>query len=522
MFERIRSKILLKIGTLIAIETIFIISSFGVLAYFQSEDSSLGNSINIAGKNRYLTATVLYDAEKYLDSQSPSDLSKLNMAINNLESNILVLKQGGKTSGIEVKPLSPEFSGLWNIINEKGQGFKRFINENIIGSTSQQPRLEIGQEQSIRTALESMALSLVNSSDTFVTNLGQTTHRNSQNLLLLEVALAIVSGIILMSILYLVLKILRPIFSLITATSEAKKGNLDVSVRPKGNDELSTLSESFNSMILSIREHVKKQNQMQNVIQNANEELKTKNRLMDEFINIAAHELRTPIQPILGLAELVRNKVSGEEQEYMEIIMRNARRLQRLTQNILDVTKIESHSLNLDRELFDLNEMISKLVVEYTSRIQRTESREGKVKDVKLIHLSNKEIIEVNADRERLNQVISNLLSNALKFTNEGTISISEQKRTENKDGLQEEEVIIMVNDTGSGIDKEIMAKLFSKFTTKSQQGTGLGLYISKSIVEAHNGKIWAENNSDGKKGATFAFSLPLSKSIYGSNFPNL
>jgi nitrate/nitrite-specific signal transduction histidine kinase len=159
-----------------------------------------------------------------------------------LESNILVLKQGGKTSGIEVKPLSPEFSGLWNIINEKEQSFKRLINENIIGSTNQ-PRLETGQEQSIRTELGSMALSLVSSSDTFVTNLGQTTERNSQNLLLLEVALAVISGIILSLILYLVFKILRPIFSLITATSEAKKGNLNVSVRPKGNDELSALSE---------------------------------------------------------------------------------------------------------------------------------------------------------------------------------------------------------------------------------------------------------------------------------------
>ena len=513
MFERIRSKILLKIGVLIAIETIFIISSFGVLAYFQSEDSSLGNSINIAGKNRYLTATALYEAEKYLDSQSPTHLSKLNLAIDNLESNILILKQGGKTSGIEVKPLSPEFSGLWNIINEKGQSFKRFINEYIIGSTNQ-PRLETRLEQSIRTELGSMALSLVNSSDTFVTNLGQTTEHNSQNLLLLEVALAVISGIILMLILYLVFKILRPIFSLITATSEAKKGNLNVSVRPKGNDELSALSESFNSMIASIGEYVKKQNLMQNEIQKANEELKNKNRLMDEFINIAAHELRTPIQPILGLADHVRSKVNGEEQEYMEVIMRNARRLQRLTQNILDVTKIENHSLNLDRESFDLNDMISKLVVEYTSRIKRTENGKGEGKDVKLIHLRNKEIIVVGADRERLNQVISNLLSNAIKFTKEGTISISEQKRIESKDGVQEEEVIVMVNDTGSGIDKEIMAKLFSKFTTKSQQGTGLGLYISKSIVEAHNGKIWVENNPDGKKGATFAFSLPLSTTI--------
>ena len=144
------------------------------------------------------------------------------------------------------------------------------------------------------------------------------------------------------------------------------------------------------------------------------------------------------------------------------------------------MTKIENHSLNLDRESFDLNDMISQLVVEYTSRIKRTENGNGEGKDVKLIHLRNKEIIVVNADRERLNQVISNLLSNAMKFTKEGTISISEQKRIESKDGVQEEEVIVMVNDTGSGIDKEIMAKLFSKFTTKSQQETGLGLYISK------------------------------------------
>ncbi|HKG88138.1 MAG TPA: HAMP domain-containing protein, partial [Nitrososphaeraceae archaeon] len=266
MFELIRSKILFKIGVLIAIETIFIISSFGVLAYFQSEGSSLGNSINIAGKNRYLTATVLFGAEKYLDSQSPTDLSKLNVTINNLESNILVLKHGGEISGIEVKPLSPEFSGLWNTINEKGQSFKRFIIENIIGSTNQ-PRPQTGEEQSIRAELESMASSLVNSSDAFVTNLGQTTEHNSQNLLLLEVVFAIISVIILVFILYLVLKILRPIFSLITATSEAKKGNLDVSVKPKGNDELSILSGSFNSMIVSIGEHVKKQNLMQNEIQ---------------------------------------------------------------------------------------------------------------------------------------------------------------------------------------------------------------------------------------------------------------
>jgi two-component system sensor histidine kinase VicK len=187
--------------------------------------------------------------------------------------------------------------------------------------------------------------------------------------------------------------------------------------------------------------------------------------------------------------------------------MRNARRLQRLTQNILDVTKIESHSLNLDKELFDLNDLISRIVMEYADRIERTEVG----KDVKLVHMRNKETVIVEADKERLNQVILNLLSNAMKFTKEGTIDITEQKRVENKDGMMKEEAIVMVNDTGSGIDPEIMTKLFSKFTTKSQQGTGLGLYVSKCIIEAHGGKIWAENNSAGKRGAVFAFTLPLS-----------
>jgi signal transduction histidine kinase len=125
------------------------------------------------------------------------------------------------------------------------------------------------------------------------------------------------------------------------------------------------------------------------------------------------HELRTPIQPILGLSGIVHRRVNGEEQEYMDIIMRNARRLQRLTQNILDVTKIESHTLDLDKELFDLSDLISKIVIEYTNRIERT----GVGKDVKLIHLCNKEAIVVEADKERLNQVISNLLNNAIKFT---------------------------------------------------------------------------------------------------------
>ena len=241
----------------------------------------------------------------------------------------------------------------------------------------------------------------------------------------------------------------------------------------------------------------------------ANEQLKVHDKVQNEFINIAAHELRTPIQPILGLSELLRSKLRltgrgggvGEGQEILDIIIRNAKRLQRLAEDILDVTRIESQSLKLIKERFDLNEPISNAVQDYRNQIEKDN------RGIKLLYSPSKQDIIVEADRSRLTQVISNLLSNAVKFTTaEGTISIS----TEKKDN----QVIVSVKDTGSGIDPEILPRLFSKFSTKSFEGTGLGLFISKNIVEAHGGKIWAENNDDddayGQNGATFYFMLPL------------
>ena len=189
----------------------------------------------------------------------------------------------------------------------------------------------------------------------------------------------------------------------------------------------------------------------------------------------------------------------------MEIIRRNARRLQRLTQNILDVTKIESRSLSLNKEPVDLNDMISKIVEDNARHVKGTENGQ----DIKLTHFCSKTLIIVEADRERLIQVISNLLLNAIKFTKEGTISISAQENIESTKNSNIEEVIVTVKDTGSGIDPEIVPNLFSKFTT-SEQGTGLGLFISKNIIEAHGGQIWAKNNPDGERGTTFTFSLPL------------
>ena len=229
-----------------------------------------------------------------------------------------------------------------------------------------------------------------------------------------------------------------------------------------------------------------------------NEELKNHGKLQKEFINIAAHELRTPIQPILSLTEVLRSKIKDTEQLAMlDAAIRNAKRLRRLTENILDITKIEGRSLQLEKEQFNLYDVILNVVQDYKSQQIENPSLDIKV----LSDEPNKEII-IYADKSRIAQVMSNLLSNAIKFTKQGTVLITVEKKKDNK------EVIVTMKDTGLGLDPEILPRLFSKFASKSFQGTGLGLFISKSIVEAHGGKIWAENNSEGN-GATFTFSLP-------------
>ncbi len=229
------------------------------------------------------------------------------------------------------------------------------------------------------------------------------------------------------------------------------------------------------------------------------EKLKEHDKMQKEFINIAAHELRTPTQSILGYAEILEME-SERSRQLANPILRNAIRLQRLTGDILDVTRIESQTLRLNKEEFDLNEVISNVIKDFKSQIDSEK--------IKLVYeYSRVNNIIVNADKNRLNQVISNLISNSIKFSQGewGIISITTKKEQDSKT------VTINVKDTGKGIDPEIIPRLFTKFATKSETGTGLGLFISKSIVEAHGGRIWAENNKDGK-GATFYFTLPVSK----------
>ena len=242
----------------------------------------------------------------------------------------------------------------------------------------------------------------------------------------------------------------------------------------------------------------------------ANEQLKVHEKMQKEFINVASHELRTPIQPILGLSEVLHAKIKDTEQrQLLDTITRNAKRLQRLTDDILDVTKIESQSLKLNKERFNLNDVITNVIDEIiTSREFKNEKNDDDDDNIKLEY-SPKDIF-VEADRVRVTQVISNLLSNAIKFTKKGGGSIS--INTEKEDN----HILVSVKDTGTGIDPEILPQLFSKFVTKSFQGTGLGLFISKGIIEAHGGKIWAVSNNnniitDGEKGATFFFTLPVS-----------
>jgi two-component system, OmpR family, sensor histidine kinase VicK len=252
----------------------------------------------------------------------------------------------------------------------------------------------------------------------------------------------------------------------------------------------------------------------------ANEQFKLSDKMQREFINIAAHELRTPAQSVLGYAELMREDMMDKQdasRESINAIHRNAKRLQRLTNNILDVSRIESQTLNLDKEVFDLNDLLSKIVGDYENRTPK-DDRNLNNKTRCALHLSysrsqnNSSELIVEGDRDRINQAVSNLINNAIEFTSKkgGTISVTAEKRNVSSKDNQAE-VIVNVVDSGEGIHHEIIPRLFTKFASRSNSGTGLGLYISKSIVEAHGGRIWAENNSDGI-GATFSFSLPISQ----------
>jgi two-component system, OmpR family, sensor histidine kinase VicK len=262
-------------------------------------------------------------------------------------------------------------------------------------------------------------------------------------------------------------------------------------------------SDAMVTSYASIFESLWRESELSEEIRRANELLQVNDKLQKEFINIAAHELKTPVQPLLVLAELLDSEVSGREEVSVkkadiELIARNARRLERLTSDILDISRIESSTLKLQKSRVDLDDVMQSVLKDVKNRPQKS-----------TIHYSSKKIIIDSADRDRIVQVIMNLVDNALKFTTANSGEIFIETKTHNG------EAIVSVTDTGPGIDSGIMPRLFTKFASKSENGTGLGLYISKVIVEAHGGKIWANNRNpespvENSRGAIFAFSVPM------------
>jgi signal transduction histidine kinase len=243
--------------------------------------------------------------------------------------------------------------------------------------------------------------------------------------------------------------------------------------------------------------------------------LKIQDKIQKEFINVAAHELRTPIQPILGISDLLYSQIENQEQrKLLEVIIRNANRLTQLTNDILNVAKIETGTLQIKKVRFNLYDLILTLISQYKT----SSSKDTETKNVNFLYIAEEQNLTIEADKGLLYQVLDNLLSNAIKFTkridgggggandDEAIITIT----TKRGESSNNNNIIVSVKDNGTGIDQEIMPRLFSKFATKSEAGTGLGLFISKNIIKAHGGKIWAENNIDGK-GATFRFTLPIS-----------
>jgi two-component system sensor histidine kinase VicK len=277
---------------------------------------------------------------------------------------------------------------------------------------------------------------------------------------------------------------------------------------------LSTYSTSEPTVMsyLSIFEGLWRQTKLYEELREANERLQIHDKMQREFINIASHEMKTPTQAILGTSGLLQYYPERKD-ELIGVIQRNAKRLQTLIANILDVTRIESQTLILNKERFNIYDVISSLIEDHKDRTKNS--------NIELINKNNNNNnpIFVEADKDRIIQVLSNLLSNAIKFTNQGKISINlfEKNDDNHEEDGKRKEVIVSVTDTGSGINSEILPRLFSKFASKSYQGTGLGLFICKSIIEAHGGRIWAENNDvseDKSGGATVTFSLPAASDI--------
>jgi PAS domain S-box-containing protein len=600
-----------KLVILIGIEVLLIAGSFGYLAAHVAENQLLGNSINIAGKNRFLTASVLFQVQYHISGFG--EKTAVEESLQNLAKNIVLLRDGGEAGGIEVESLPASFIQEWNLVYED---YLLFDNETRALISTNAPANGIDRTR----ALNVLGDELVKSSDLLVTDLSIFATDNTRQLMSTQILLGVLNIGVNLLMLYLILRILKPIKLLTKAASAVRDGNLEASVTTAGKDELGELSESFNSMVSSLRESTRslalEKNKYQDLydgapdlyrvedlngilidcnktyveslgysrkdellgksifettaessleamhksfeewkdkgtitnnevwlkrkdgstfptlisataihdetgtvvasntaiidvteifetkrqLENANARLTELDRMKTEFISVASHELRTPIQPILSAAALVRNGDLSNEKAW-EIVTQEAKRLQRLASDILDVARIEGGDIELRKERFCVNEIIRDIVQD-----RRLQPRENVVMNMVL---AGDDDAYLDADKSRIMQVMNNLLGNAIKFTRTGSITVLSNAIYDRR------YLEIYVKDTGGGIPEEILPKLFSKFASKSvlsgtEHGTGLGLFICKKIVEAHGGSIVGFNNDSG--GSTFRILLPASR----------
>ena len=261
-------------------------------------------------------------------------------------------------------------------------------------------------------------------------------------------------------------------------------------------------------------------------LESANRHIKIHDDMQKEFINMAAHELRNPVQSLLGFSDILRklnirnenNKIAYQYKDAIEAISRSSKRLKRLVDIIFDVSQLDNNLLVLNKKPFNLKRTIQNVVANYQSQNTLPDNHKSKLKTNGTVlrgrHVLDFDFsgftpnsINVRGDETYLTQVLINLIDNAIEFTqSEGKVKIKIGKDTYG------DKVIVTISDNGYGIHHEILPLLFTKYVKKSNGGAGLSLYISKKIIEAHGGEIWAQNNEDGK-GATFGFSLPLENS---------
>jgi signal transduction histidine kinase len=525
----VKNKIILKLGLLIAIEVLLVVSSFGISTYIESQSTAIGNTINIAGKNRYLTANFLLEFEKVNDGSAQID--SLRNASDALNENISFLRSGGDVTpsssssssssldNIFLTPLSAKYLDKWYEINENRIALDKYVvllgqdddtSTTAAASTANdlttEPQIASAPREKILSdtrGIETTASQLIASSDDLTHQLGEDDRMNSQNMVSMQTIFIIASILVGGIILYVMKRLLQPLSLIIEATKEVKKGNLSIApiAHCNGGDEIGILATSFNSMIKQLDEY---------------------NRMQKQFISIASHELRTPLQPILGLSDVLRSSVGNnrEAQQLADKIFYNAKRLQSLIDNVLDATRIEKQLTSLNKERINVYDLMG-----YVTKDAPYQLRLSNKKIQLLLFTSDKhnsdgrsniaegaptKAIFVDADRTRLTQVFTNLLNNAIRFTKEGVISVTvREERDTNGATNNDRHMVLLIKDTGTGIPADTLPRLFTKFGTESATGTGLGLFISKGIVEAHGGKIWGENNEDGK-GATFGFTLPI------------